>query len=172
MAGRPPAAGPLLACLFLFPIAFIVLVQTRTAVSTFYMSPATPALFIGAGVFLDRLVGLDSTLRPRWLLAALVAAMIFAAGAPTLISQYRDGRRWDFRGAAHWLDERLAPGDVVISDQPLVLAYYLPGRDVQRLIPIRLDSSRCRAHCNGQDAAGRSGSFRQLLRTRLEPTRS
>jgi hypothetical protein len=76
---------------------------------------------------------LDSTLRPRWLPSAVVAAMIFAAGAPTLISQYRDGRRWDFRGAAHWLDDRLAPGDVVISDQPLVSAYYLPGKDVQRL---------------------------------------
>jgi hypothetical protein len=124
----------LLTCLFLFPIVFILLVQTRTSVSTFYLSPATPALFIGAGVFLDRLVGLDSTLRPRWLLPAVVAAMILAAGAPTLISQYRDGRRWDFRGAAHWLDARLGPEDVVFSDQPSVTAYYLPERDVQRLV--------------------------------------
>lgn len=152
----PRPLALLLACLFLFPIAFIVLVQTRTAVSTFYMSPATPALFIGAGVFLDRLVGLDSTLRPRWLLAALVAAMIFAAGAPTLISQYRDGRRWDFRGAAHWLDERLAPGDVVISDQPLVLAYYLPGRDVQRLIP---DPARFIQLQSALQRAGRGGAL-------------
>jgi hypothetical protein len=124
----------LLACLFLFPIAFVVLVQTRTSVSTFYLSPATPALFIGAGVFLDRLAGLDWTLRPRWLLSATVAVMILAAGAPTLISQYRDGRRWDFRGVAHWLDDRLAPPDVVFSDQPSVLAYYLPGKDVQPLV--------------------------------------
>jgi hypothetical protein len=131
--GRDRPLALLLTCLFLFPITFIVLVQTRTAVSTFYMSPATPALFIGAGVFLDRLVVSDSRLHPRWLLSAVVAAMILAAGAPTLISQYRDGRRWDFRGAAHWLDERLAPGDVIFSDQPLVMAYYLPGRDVQRL---------------------------------------
>lgn len=149
--GRRPLAL-LLGCVFVFPIAFIVLVQTRTAVSTFYMSPATPALFIGAGIFLDRLVRLDSTLRPRWLLSALVAAMIFAAGAPTLISQYRDGRRWDFRGAAHWLDERLAPDDVVFSDQPKVVAYYLPGREVQRLVadPVRLGQAASVLHQRGR----------------------
>jgi mannosyltransferase len=131
---RDRGLAVLLACLVLAPILFISLVQTRTAVSTFYMSPATPALFIGAGAFLDRLVGADPRLRPRWLLAATVAVMIFAAGAPTLISQYRDGRRWDFRTAAQWLDERLTPGDVVFSDQPFVLAHYLPGKNVQRLL--------------------------------------
>jgi hypothetical protein len=148
----PRPLALLLACLFLFPIAFIVLVQTRTAVSTFYLSPATPALFIGAGVFLDRLAGLDSTLRPRWLLSALVAAMIFAAGAPTLISQYRDGRRWDFRGAAHWLDERLAPDDIVFSDQPKVVAYYLRGRQVERLVadPVRLGRAASLLHQSGR----------------------
>jgi hypothetical protein len=138
--GRTRSLALLLACLFLFPIAFILLVQTRTAVSTFYLIPAIPPLFIGVGVFLDRLVGADSALRPRWLLPAAVGAMILADGAPTLISQYRDGRRWDFRGAARWLDERLAPGDLVISDQPVVVAFYLPARKVQRLIadPARL----------------------------------
>jgi dolichyl-phosphate-mannose-protein mannosyltransferase len=136
---RPVAL--LLACLFLFPVAFILLVQVRTAVSTFYLIPAIPPLFIGAGVFLDRLAAADWGLRPRWLVAAAVTAMIFAAGAPTLISQYRDGRRWDFRGASRWLEERLAPEDVVFSDQPLVVAHYLPGRQVQRLIadPARLN---------------------------------
>lgn len=124
----------LLTCLFLFPVVFILLVQVRTAVSTFYVSPATPVLFIGAGIFLDRLVGSDSKLRPRWLLSAVMVAMILAAGAPTLISQYRDGRRYDFRGAARWLDKRVGSGDVVFSDQPFVLAYYLPKRNVQRLI--------------------------------------
>jgi hypothetical protein len=138
--GRARPLALLLGCLFFFPIAFITLVSIRTAVSTFYLIPAIPALFIGAGVFLDRLIGADTELRPRWLLSAAVAAMVLAAGAPTLISQYRDGRRWDFRGAARWLDERLAPGDVVFSDQPKVVAHYLPGRDVQRLVadPARL----------------------------------
>jgi hypothetical protein len=137
---RTRSLALLLTCLSLFPIAFILLVQLRTAVSTFYLIPAIPPLFIGTGVFLDRLVGADSGLRPRWLLPAAVGAMIFASGAPTLISQYRDGRRWDFRGAARWLDERLTPGDVIYSDQPVVVAYYQPGRTVQRLVadPARL----------------------------------
>jgi mannosyltransferase len=124
----------LLASLFLFPITFILAVQTRTAVSTFYLIPAIPALFLGAGVFLDRLAGLDSGLRPRWLLSATVAVMILAAGAPTLVSQYRDGRRYDFRGAARWLDERLTPEDVVFSDQAKVVAHYIPGTQVQPLL--------------------------------------
>jgi hypothetical protein len=138
--GRTRSLALLLACLFLVPIAFILIVQVRTAVSPFYLIPSIPALFIGAGVFLDRLIGADSLLRPRWLLSAAVGAMIFAAGAPTLISQYRDGKRWDFRGAARWLDERLTPGDVVFSDQPVVVGYYLPGKRVQRLVadPARL----------------------------------
>ena len=84
----------LMACVFVFPIAFIVLVQIRTAVSTFYMSPATPGpLHRRPASFWIDWSGSTRTLRPRWLLSAAVAAMIFAAGAPTLISQYRDGRR-------------------------------------------------------------------------------
>jgi hypothetical protein len=150
---RPVAL--LLACLFLFPVAFILMVQVRTAVSTFYLIPAIPALFIGAGVFLDRLVEADLGLRPRWLVSVAVAAMIFAAGAPTLISQYRDGRRWDFRGAARWLQPRLTAEDVVFSDQPLVTAHYLPGRPVQRLIadPARLARARSVLHSNGRGGA-------------------
>ena len=138
---RSRTTGLLLACLFVFPIAFIGLVATRTAVSIFYLLPATPALFIGAGVFLDRLVILSRNDRPRWLVPAVVLALIFASGAPSLISQYRDGRRWDFRGAARWLEERIAPGDAIVSDQPKVMAHYLPGKDVRRLLadPVRLD---------------------------------
>jgi 4-amino-4-deoxy-L-arabinose transferase-like glycosyltransferase len=124
----------LMACLLVLPTAFILLVQIRTAVSIFYLIPTMPALFMGTGVFLDRLIGVETGLRPRWLLSAAVGFMIFADGAPTLISQYRDGKRYDFRGAARWLDERMAPGDVLFSDQPQVVAHYLPGRQVQRLI--------------------------------------
>jgi uncharacterized membrane protein len=138
---RSRSIGFLLICLFVFPIAFIGLVATRTAVSIFYLMPATPALFIGAGLFLDRLVTLSRNDRPPWLVPAVVLALIFVSGAPSLISQYRDGRRWDFRGAARWLEQRIAPGDAIISDQPKVMAYYLPEKDVRRLIadPLRLD---------------------------------
>jgi hypothetical protein len=91
-------------------------------------------LFIGAGVFLDRLAGLAPGIRPAWLLQAVVTLMILAAGAPTLISQYRDGQRWDFRGAARWLEPQLVPGDIVYSDQPQVVSHYLPNREIFRLV--------------------------------------
>jgi 4-amino-4-deoxy-L-arabinose transferase-like glycosyltransferase len=137
---RSRSMALLMACLLVFPAAFILLVQIRTAVSIFYLIPTMPALFIGTGIFLDRLIGVETGLRPRWLLSAAVGFMIFADGAPTLISQYRDGKRYDFRGAARWLDERMAPGDVLFSDQPQVVAHYLPEKQVRRLVadPVRL----------------------------------
>jgi hypothetical protein len=138
--GRSRPIALLLASLFFVPLAFIGLVGTRTAISIFYMVPALPVLFIGAGVFLDYLIVAGSNLRPRWLLSAVVLATIAAGGAPTLLSQYRDGRRWDFRSAARWLDERVQQGDVVFSDQPQVMRHYLKGKDVRRLVgdPTRL----------------------------------
>lgn len=136
---RDRQLGLLLVYLFCFQIGFIALVSLRTAVSTFYLVPAIPVLFIGAGVFLDRLIGSGLGIRPPWLVAAAVTAMIVASGTPTLISQYRDGQRWDFRGAARWLEHRLVPGDIVYSDQPQVVAHYLPGRPIERLVA---DSAR------------------------------
>jgi mannosyltransferase len=123
-----------LVCLWTIPTALILLIQLRTAVSPFYLIPPIPVVFLGAGVFLDRLIDPGSGLRPRWLLSAAVGVMIFLSGAPTLASQYRDGKRWDFRGASRWLDERLSAGDVVIADQPQVVSFYLPRTDVRRLI--------------------------------------
>ena len=131
---RDRSLALLLTCLIIVPAAFLVLLSFRTAVSTPYLLPTTPVFFIGAGVFLDRLSRFDWGLRPRWLLAATVTAIIMADGVPTLISQYRDGRRYDFRSVARWLNERTASDDVVFSDQSRVLAHYLPGKPVQRLV--------------------------------------
>ena len=131
--GRNRALAFLMTCMLVFPITFLVLLSLRTPVGVFYLVPTIPIFFIGAGVFLDRLTAVDAGLRPRWLLPASVTLIIIAAGAPTLISQYRDGRRYDFRSAAHWLERRLAPGDVVFSDQFQVVAHYLPEIDVRRL---------------------------------------
>jgi Dolichyl-phosphate-mannose-protein mannosyltransferase len=136
---RDRALGLLLVYLFCFQVGFIALVQVRTAVSTFYLIPAIPVLFIGAGVFLDRLIGIGVAVRPSWLVPTAVTLMILAAGTPTLVSQYRDGQRWDFRGAARWLEGQLEPGDIVYSDQPQVMLHYLPGRQVYRLVA---DSTR------------------------------
>ena len=122
-----------LTSLGLFPIAFITLVSLRTAISQYYLLPATPVFFLGAGVLLDRLVSVDWRVRPRWLIPATLVLIFLVAGAPTLISDLRDGRRFDFKGVAGWLKPQLAAHDVVYSDQRVVLAYYLPGIDVQLL---------------------------------------
>jgi hypothetical protein len=130
---RDRSLALLLTCLALFPVIFLTLISIRTPVSTYYLLAAVPAVFMGAGIFLDRLAGLDWKPGPRWLLPGTVALMMISAGVPTLLSDYRDGRRYDFRRAAEWLKPRLAPGDVVYSDQPMVLAHYLPVTPVQRL---------------------------------------
>jgi hypothetical protein len=130
---RDRSLALLLIGLSLVPLVFLALVSMRSPVSTYYLLPTVSVFFIGAGVFLDRLCELDWGPRPRWLLPAMMAAVIIAAGAPTLISDYRDGRRYNFRGAARWLEPRLSPEDVVFSDQHMVLAHYLSGTDVKRL---------------------------------------
>lgn len=127
-----------------FPIIFLTLVSLRTPVSTYYLLPTAAVFFVGAGVFLDHLLKVNWTLRPRWVLTAAVVVIVVAAGVPTLVSDYRDGRRWDFRGVARWLDQRLVKGDVVYSDQRGVLAHYLPNTPVHRLrdLPSLVQSMR------------------------------
>jgi mannosyltransferase len=123
----------LLGCLFIVPLAMLLLLSLRTAVSVTYMISTAPVVFIAAGVALDRCSRIEWDLRPRWLLSAVWAIMIIAAGAPTLLSQYRDGRRQDFRGAARWLQEHLSPGDQVFSDQFRTMKLYLPGNRIHHL---------------------------------------
>jgi hypothetical protein len=125
----------LMTCMFCFPLIFLVLLSFRTPVSTFYLVPTTPVLFFGAGAFLDRVAAIDWGVRPRWLIPSTIVTVMIVAGAPTLISQYRDGRRFDFRGAAHWLNDHLEPGDRVYSDQYQVMTHYLHGTEAQRLVP-------------------------------------
>jgi hypothetical protein len=142
---RDRSLALLLASMFLFPLVFILLLSFRTPISTFYLVPSAPILFIGAGVFLERLDGVDLGLRPRWLLPTTLVAVIISAGAPTLVSQYLDGRRYDFRGAAEWLNERAGPDDVIFSDQPVVMTHYLRAPEAQRLVadpPLLMQSER------------------------------
>ena len=115
----------LLTCLLFVPVATVLALSTRTPVSVTYLMPAVPVLFLGAGAFLDRLTDVDWGVRPRWLVPTVLTAALLAAGLPSLVSQYRDGRRYDFRGAARWLDRRLAPGDMVFSVQSRILSHYL-----------------------------------------------
>jgi 4-amino-4-deoxy-L-arabinose transferase-like glycosyltransferase len=125
-AGVHRSVALLLASVAVFHLGFLLLVSFRTSVSLYYLLPSTPAFFLGAGSFLDWLCGISRPTRPSWVVPATVTAMMLAAGVPTLISDYRDGRRFDFQGAAQWLTEQMRPGDVVFSDQPMVLQHYLP----------------------------------------------
>jgi 4-amino-4-deoxy-L-arabinose transferase-like glycosyltransferase len=128
---RPVAL--LLASVAVFHLGFLLLVSFRTSVSLYYLLPSTPAFFLGAGLFLGWLCRVSRQERPTWVVPATVTLMMLAAGVPTLISDYRDGRRFDFRGAAQWLTEQIRPGDVVFSDQPMVLQHYLPQTKVVHL---------------------------------------
>ncbi len=139
---RDPVLAQYLACVAGFAIAFITLASLRTPVSTYYMVPAAPVFFLGAGYFLDRVFALDWRMRPRWLVPATVLGFMLLEGLPTLVSQYLNGRRYDFKTSATWLRPRLRPADVVFSDQPVVLAHYLAPRDIQRL---RYDTGPLRA---------------------------
>ncbi|HEU4526218.1 MAG TPA: glycosyltransferase family 39 protein, partial [Gemmatimonadales bacterium] len=132
---RDRAIGTLLASLAIFPLVFIALLSARTPVSTYYLLPTAPVFFLGAGVFVERLFRIEWNLQPRWLVPATLLLMILVAGLPTLVSQYRNGRRFDFRGAAHWLEPQLSRGDIVYSDQPMVLDHYMAGPVVQKLRP-------------------------------------
>jgi mannosyltransferase len=130
---RDRRLAQVLTCMLIFPVAFLTLLSFRTPVSTFYLLPTVPAVYLGAGYLLDRLGQVQWGLRPAWLLPALLAVVIFAEGAPTLVSQYRDGRRYDFRGASQYIGERMSADDVIFSDQYKVVAHYLPGKQVRRL---------------------------------------
>jgi 4-amino-4-deoxy-L-arabinose transferase-like glycosyltransferase len=123
----------LLASVAAFHLGFLLLVSLRTSVSLYYLLPSAPAFFLGAGLFLDRLCRLSRPEHPAWMVPATVTLMMLAAGVPTLVSDYRDGRRFDFRGAAQWLTAELRPGDVVFSDQPMVLQHYLRQTKVVHL---------------------------------------
>lgn len=145
-----------LAGLVVFPLIFLCLVMFRTPVSTYYLLPAAPVLFIGAGIFLDRVCAIDWGLRPRWILPAALLILVLVPGTPTLISQYLNGRRFDFRGVAQWLTPQLTPGDAVFSDQPVALGHYLPGVPVQRL---RYNITPLSESMREADESGRGGAL-------------
>ena len=130
---RDRTLGGFLASLAVVHPVVIALISIRTPVSQFYMLPPAPVYYLTAGVFLERLSRVDWRVRPRWLMPAAVTLAILSVGVPTLVSQYRNGRRFDFRGVAQWLTPRLGPQDLIVSDQPMVLAHYLEGPAVLKL---------------------------------------
>jgi dolichyl-phosphate-mannose-protein mannosyltransferase len=148
--GRNRQVALLLFWIGTVPLVVILLISFRAPISTNYVLPGAPAVFLAAGVFLARLAEADIGVRPRWLLPALVTMVVVAAGLPTVISQYRDGRRYDFRGAAQWLKPRLTPGDLVFSEQYPVMRHYL-GPDAQ---PISFDTTALEGSAERLDQPG------------------
>jgi len=124
----------LLTSLAAFQIGFLTLLTLRTSASQYYLLPALPVFYMGAGILLDQLFRVETLWRRRWLLPAGLFTICFAAGAPTLISDMREGRRYNFRASAEWIASRLKPSDIVFSDQPMVMAYYLPQHPVRHLL--------------------------------------
>jgi hypothetical protein len=145
-----------LVSLVLFPLTFLSLILFRTPVSTYYALPAAPVFFIGAGIFLERVFQTDWRIRPRVMLPAIVLILVLVPGTPTLISQFLNGRRYDFKNAAQWLEPRVTPEDAVFSDQPVALAHYLPGVEVQRL---RYDIAPLRESVLEVHRSGRRGAL-------------
>ena len=145
-----------LASLFLFPLVFLCLVMFRTPVSTYYLLAAAPVFFIGAGHFLDRVWQAEWSVRPRWLVPALILVLMLVPGTPTLVSQFLNGRRFDFKAVAEWLQPRLTPGDVVYSDQPVALNHYLPELEIGRL---RYDTEPLSESLRAVDRLGRGGAL-------------
>lgn len=141
----------LLTSLAVFHVGFLTLLSLRTNVSQYYLLPSAPVFYLAAGVFIDQLFRVDPPWRPRWLLPTMIVALCLAAAAPTLISDTRDGRRYDFRSGARWIAPRLGPADIVFSDQPMVTAHYLPQQPVRHLI-LEVDSLK-----QGMDELRRAG---------------
>jgi hypothetical protein len=152
---RDRTLAAFLVSVIVFPLAFVAVVSMRTPVSTFYLLPTAPAIYLGAGVFFDHLSRVDWKLRPQWLMPATLVVALIMTDAPTLVSQYRNGRRFDFRDVAQWLEPRLSPRDVIVSDQPMVLAHYLSETPVQKLRPdtAPLEQSLQGLQQGGDDAA-------------------
>jgi len=156
LARRDRPLALLLSWVSIVPVVIILLISFRAPISTNYLLPAAPALFLAAGVFLGRLVEIDIGVRPRWLAPAVIGIIVIAAGMPTLISQYRDGRRFDFRGAARWLETQMAPGDMVIAEQYPVLVHYLRDREVRHISP---DTAVIAGYARELRQAGQGGAL-------------
>jgi len=148
--------GRFLACLAGFHIGFLTLVSARTSVSFYYLLPAVPVFYLSAGIFIDQLFRMEAPWRARWLLPAIMLLLSVLAGAATLVSDTRDGRRYDFRGSARWIVPRLEPADIVISDQPMVMQHYLPEHPVQHLL---LDLGLLTQAMDELKQAGRGGAL-------------
>jgi hypothetical protein len=145
-----------LAALVVVPTAFLVALSYGTAVSTAYLFPTAPVVFIGAALFLDQLTRLPVEPWTRRLLSTTVLAVLLASNIPGLWSQYRDGGRPDFRAAAVYLKGQLGPDDGIVSDQSRTLKHYLPDA---RITPLRRRPEKIQASLDTVRLAASNGKL-------------
>ena len=154
---RDRTLGLYLTSLAVFQLAFIALVShADPGVDLLSRARGAGVLPGGRRVLRSRRCGGLGCAHPLAACRPLLAVAFLTAGLPTLVSQYRNGRRYDFRGVAQWLTPQLSAADVVYSDQPMVLAHYLKGVSVQKL---RQDPSGLRDSLAGLQRAGDSGTL-------------
>ncbi len=115
------------------PAVFLVAASYIVSVSNSYLLATAPVAFMAAAWFIARLAEPGMAAGHGRLVSATCLAVALAAGAPRLVSHYRDGSRPDLRAGAGYIAEHAAPGDAIVADQSQLVRYYLPGRAVGSL---------------------------------------
>lgn len=119
------------------PAVCLVLLSYLVPVSALYLLPTAPAVFLAAGVFLDRLGGVGPERGGVSLVQGVCTLVAVAATMPSLVSHYIDGGRPDMRAAAEYLEREAEPEDTIVSDWPRTTRHYLGGRAVLKLDHVR-----------------------------------
>ncbi|NIR44988.1 MAG: hypothetical protein GWN53_11225 [Gammaproteobacteria bacterium] len=114
------------------PLVVLCVLSLAVPVSTSYLFSTTPLVLLACAYFLDRLTSVGPRVMGIRIVVAASALAIVAAGGPHIISHYRDGSRLDFRSAADYLRRNAPKDDLLLSDQPRVLTYYLAEHTVQQ----------------------------------------
>jgi mannosyltransferase len=126
------ALASLFAVTVTLPLVLVGVLSFFVPVSTAYVFCTTPLVFVACAYFLDRLTSVGPRVKGTGIVVTASILAIIAAGGPHIFSHFRDGSRLDFRGAAEHLRRHAVETDVLLSDQPRVLAYYLSDQPVQQ----------------------------------------
>ncbi len=116
---RSPAGDLLLIAAVAGLVALLAGGLSGISIHQRYAMALVPAIVLLAGR-----AGDDVSRRSRGL-GVLLLVMVLAAPALKLADHYRQGNRSDFRAAAAWLSETIAPEDLVVADEHSTLELYL-----------------------------------------------
>lgn len=108
------------------PVGAAAVTTLGVPVSTGYLFATLPFVLAATGHLLDRLWEHAASAGGAVGYASIcLAVIVLADSGSKLIAHYQDGGRPDFRSAARVIEERAAPGDIVLSDQRDVTRHYL-----------------------------------------------